>query len=128
MDTTIKYKNQVIRTIVLFLLLIIVFLFPYAILFDESNAVCIHHHLLGFQCPLCGMTRAVYQLMHLQFSSAVTYNFTVVFLPFYMGMDLATLFFEQNWLRVAKKIILAVIAAALVLLYAMRIYEHLYGI
>ena len=74
------------------------------------------------------MTRAVYQLMHLQFASAVSYNFAVALLPIYMGMDLATLYFQQKWLRQAKKIILVVIVAALVLLYALRIYNHLYGI
>ncbi|HET6559270.1 MAG TPA: DUF2752 domain-containing protein [Prolixibacteraceae bacterium] len=128
MHTQTRLNNQIIRTIVLSILLVVICLVPYDTLFDEKNTVCIHHSIFGFQCPLCGMTRAVYQLMHLQFASAVSYNFAVALLPIYMGMDLATLYFQQKWLRQAKKIILVVIVAALVLLYALRIYNHLYGI
>lgn len=121
-------NNQVIRIVVLSILLLAICLVPYDILFDETNTVCIHHSLLGFQCPLCGMTRGVYQLVHLEFALAVNYNFAVVLLPFYMGMDVATLFFHHKGLGLAKKIILILIAAALVLIYALRICHYLYGI
>ncbi|HET6556090.1 MAG TPA: DUF2752 domain-containing protein [Prolixibacteraceae bacterium] len=128
MDNPAINKNQVIRIVVLSLLLVVVYLVPYDLLFDKTNTVCLHNHLFGFQCPLCGMTRAVYQLMHLQIALAVNYNFAVVLLPLYMGMDLATMLFRRNWLGQAKKIILVSTIAALVLLYASRLYNHLYGI
>lgn len=128
MNTQTRNNNQIIRIILLLFLLAAIYLLSYDTLFNGKNTVCIHNFIFGFQCPLCGMTRAVYQLMHLQLASAINYNFAVVLLPFYMGLDIATIFFQKNWLRVAKKTLLAGIVAALVLLYAYRIYQHLHGI
>jgi hypothetical protein len=35
---------------------------------------CIFHALTGWQCPGCGGTRALYHLLHLNFSQAMHYN------------------------------------------------------
>lgn len=119
-------KNQVIRLIILIILLAIVSFIPYKILFDETKSVCIHNYLFGFQCPLCGMTRAVYQTMHLQFASAFNYNVVVALLPLYLASDIATIFYHQNWLLLFKKIIIAAIIVVLLILYAYRILLHFY--
>jgi hypothetical protein len=41
---------------------------------------CLFHALTGLQCPGCGATRALYQLLHLHFRGALHYNalFTVL--------------------------------------------------
>ena len=41
---------------------------------------CLFHALTGLQCPGCGATRALYQLLHLHFRDALHYNalFTVL--------------------------------------------------
>jgi len=97
---------------------------PQEVIFDETKVVCIHKYLLGFQCPLCGMTRAVYQISHLQFASAVSYNVVVVLLPLYLAIDIAIIFFRQKALLVARKIVVAFILAGFILLYAFRIANH----
>lgn len=119
-------KNQTIRLIILFILLAIVSFIPHRILFDETNSVCIHSYLFGFQCPLCGMTRAVYQIIHLQFASAFSYNIVVALLPLYLASDITTIFYQPNWLVLFKKIIITSIIAALLVLYAYRILQHFY--
>jgi uncharacterized protein DUF2752 len=41
---------------------------------------CLFHALTGLQCPGCGATRALYQILHLHFREALHYNalFTVL--------------------------------------------------
>lgn len=119
-----RNKNHIIRLITLFILLIVVSFIPYEILFDKTHSVCIHNHLFGFQCPFCGLTRAVYQTVHLQFASAINYNIVVVLLPFYLGINIAIIFIRKKWLLVSRKIIVVLIIASLLVLYAFRIYNY----
>jgi hypothetical protein len=123
-NTTHSYSNQRIRLSIILILLAIVALIPYKILFDESHPVCVHLYLFGFQCPLCGMTRAVHQFAHLHIISAINHNFVVVLLPLYFAMDIATLIFKRNWLNAIKKVIVYLILTGLLALYAFRIGQH----
>jgi hypothetical protein len=36
--------------------------------------ICVFHALTGWQCPGCGGTRALYQLLHLHVGEALHYN------------------------------------------------------
>jgi len=117
-------NNQIIRLAIIFGLLLIVALIPRHILFDETHSVCIHYRLLGFQCPLCGMTRAVYEMTHLRFATAISYNAVVALLPLYLVTDIATIFFKQNRLLQVRKTFLFLIIAALLLLYIFRMVQH----
>ena len=117
-------NNQLIRLSVLIVLVLVVALMPDEILFDETHVVCIHYYLLGFQCPLCGMTRAVHEFTHLQFASAINYNVVVALLPLYLIMDIATIFFKQNGLVLVRKAVVILIIAGLLLLYVFRIVNH----
>ena len=117
-------NNQSIRLSALFVLVLVVALIPREVLFDETHVVCIHYYLLGFQCPLCGMTRAVHEITHLQFVSAINYNIVVALLPLYLIMDIATIFFKRNWLVQSRKAVVILIIAGLLLLYIFRIINH----
>jgi hypothetical protein len=117
-------NNQLIRLSIIFVSLVIIAIIPPEILFDETQVVCIHYYLFGIQCPLCGMTRAVYQFTHFQFASAFNYNIIVALLPLYLGIDISTLFFRQKWLVLIRKTVVALILAGLIILYAFRIAYH----
>jgi len=121
--TQIPY-NQRFRLTIIFTLLVIVALIPHEFVFDETHSVCIHYWFLGFQCPLCGMTRAVYEMAHLRFATAINYNAVVALLPLYLAMDIATIFFKQNWLLQVRKTFVLLIIAGLLILYAFRIIQH----
>jgi len=116
--------NQFIRLSAIFIVWMIVMLMPREVLFDDTQFVCIHKYLLGFECPLCGMTRAVYQFSHFKFISAVNYNFVVIFLPLYLVFDIGTIFNPQGWMTIVRKSILILIIVSLVLLYAYRIVNY----
>lgn len=42
--------------------------------------ICLFHALTGWQCPGCGGTRALYQLLHLHVGQALQYNALVTLL------------------------------------------------
>lgn len=63
--------------------LTLLFFVPYDFLFNGSTNYCLHHYLLDFGCPGCGLTRATYLTLHLNIQEALTYNFAIVgLLPF----------------------------------------------
>jgi hypothetical protein len=124
-NTTQSDNNQRIRLVVILILLATVALIPFEILLDESHPVCIHLYLFGFQCPLCGMTRAVHQFTRLEFASAIHYNAVVVLLPIYFAADIATCIFPKKGLELIRKIVIVLIGVGLVMLYAVRILRYL---
>ena len=114
-------KNHVIRVIVICSLLSVMAVVPFNTLWPSQSTICIHYHLLGFQCPLCGMTRAVHQFLHFRFASALHYNVVVFLLPFYLVLDVVTLFFQSSWLKTSKRIAVIAITLAFFILYLYRI-------
>jgi len=42
--------------------------------------ICVFHALTGWQCPGCGVTRALYHLLHLHVGQALQYNALVTVL------------------------------------------------
>jgi len=44
----------------------------------ENKSFCLYTNLLGFHCPGCGMTRAMFSIMHFQFNIAIRYNKLVI--------------------------------------------------
>lgn len=118
-------NNQHFRIIILIIAILTVSLFPHDLLFDETKVVCIHYYLFGFQCPLCGMTRAVYQFSHLQFASAINYNAVVALLPVYFVADILSIFIRRNWLLILRKVVFVLILIGLLLLYLFRIAVYL---
>lgn len=56
------------------------FLYSFAPTEHSFYPRCIFHALTGLQCPGCGGTRALYHLLHLDFSQAMHYNALVTLL------------------------------------------------
>jgi len=117
-------KNQAIRIVVICIALLVVMCAPFPVMSGSIFSVCIHYRLLGVQCPLCGMTHAVHQFMHLRFISAIQYNPVVILLPLYVVFDVATCLFDANWLKGIKKWIVISILASLLALYVYRIGDY----
>lgn len=40
----------------------------------EGRTICLIHNLFGKECPGCGMTRALFSLLHFDFAAAWSYN------------------------------------------------------
>jgi len=55
---------------------IIIILIPISSI--ENKSFCLYTNLFGFHCPGCGMTRAMFSIMHFQFNNAIRYNRLVI--------------------------------------------------
>ena len=75
----IKYSisTRDISTFVLAAVLLTVYSLPTEFLFHNPSSFCIHKNLLHFDCPGCGMTRALHSLLHGQFRQAIIFNIAI---------------------------------------------------
>ncbi len=97
----------------------ILFFIPYQILFN-GNSWCIHKNLIGFECPGCGMTRALYSLLHADLRTALGYNFCVVILLPVIFIEIYLGFNYSERLSRARKITQNLLAGSLCLIYLLR--------
>ena len=91
MDST-KSKNNIFW-LVLFLLLLVGGIVVYT-LFDPIKSVwmpkCPFRLLTGWNCPACGLQRALHALLHGKFAEALSYNyFFVVSIPYVIALFVA---------------------------------------
>ncbi len=70
-------STRTISTIILVTGLLIVYLLPTNFLFENRNTLCIHKVLFHFECPGCGMTRALNLALHGSFKEAACFNVAV---------------------------------------------------
>jgi len=53
------------------------YFFPYNVMFN-GRSICLFKTFFGFECPGCGLTRAAWLLIHLEFSGAFAMNKLIV--------------------------------------------------
>ena len=80
------------RNSIIFISLLILFYFLPNELIYNSRSFCIHKYLLGFECPGCGMTRALFSFLHLNFVDSLKYNFAVIPLFFLLLLEIFNIF------------------------------------
>lgn len=87
--------------------LIVVFFMPINFLFNNPSSYCVHKNLLGFDCPICGMTRSLFSLLHGRFSQAVFLNVGIVpftsfvivyYYSYFVGIPLGNIFVKASTL------------------------------
>lgn len=63
------------------LLLIVIAVVFYCIPLDyiESRSFCIFYNLWGIKCGGCGLTRAFFNMLHLNIGVSVSYNWLILF-------------------------------------------------
>jgi hypothetical protein len=71
-------STRTISTIILLFGLLIVYLLPKNFLFENKSTMCIHKILFDFECPGCGMTRALNLALHGSFKEATSFNMAVI--------------------------------------------------
>lgn len=87
---------------------------------------CLFYKSYGLYCPGCGMTRATYSLMRLDFCQAIRYNvFSIIILPL-IGLEIiggiyAWLFDKSNFMEnKISKVVWRILVVALLLYGVLR--------
>ena len=124
-----KRKNVITMAV----LLISASIFVYFINPEKTQfSTCISLSVFHVYCPACGMTRAAYYIMHLNFIQAFYYNqFLVITLPFFVYIyvaDAVNTFFDKKIIPLFKfnKKLAYVIIAVFVLYGILRNFDAFY--
>ena len=113
-----------LSTILLSGSLVVVYCLPSIFLFNNQHSFCLHKNLLGFDCPACGMTRALHYLLHGQFLTAIAFNVGVIALMVLIIQHYLSYFIQTEISEVFRKIATWMFAVTLLLIYLIRIIEH----
>lgn len=119
-----KTPTKHFSSIFLVALLGLVYLLPISYLFDIKQTMCIHKILFHFDCPGCGMTRAIYSFLHFNFREAVKLNFGVLFIiPLFIFEIMLTIRFNRL-LDYLKNIFYFCFMFSLVVIYIIRLSQY----
>jgi hypothetical protein len=92
---------------------------------QDGISQCIHMKVLGFECPGCGFTRAVYNLFTMHIKRAIYFNPAVVLLPPVIIIEIVHWIFQSEYIKRLRLLIYMLFLTALFLVYLLRIYYKL---
>lgn len=120
MQRTLSHRKDKIILIMVILAgsAFIYFFMPWINHFPET---CIHRKIFGIDCPLCGMTRGVYELLHFRFWKAFQYNQAIPIMVIWFGMECLVLINPSGLNLRLRKAALILFLASLGVVYAFRI-------
>lgn len=73
-----KKQYSIIFKVGIFILAPLLLILIPTTFFENGHSICIYKNILGFDCPSCGMTRAISCAFHLQIKKAFEYNKLVI--------------------------------------------------
>ena len=113
-------------TIVLTLGLCTLYFLPPKWLFNSSHTFCIHKKIFHFDCPGCGMTRALYSFMHFNFRDAINFNFGVFSLVPFLLLEIILTFRFNKFVLQIKNLFYLLLCISLIIIYIQRLYYKIY--
>ena len=83
---------------------------------------CPLHLFTGWNCPVCGLQRALHALLHGRFAEALSYNYSLIVIFLYIFAFLASEVLKRmnrgtNFIRIVEHPILAYALSALAILW-----------
>ena len=105
----------------------VLYCLPEHIIHGENRmfGFCLHKLFLGFDCPGCGMTRAIYSFFHLEFWRAIKFNISIIgFIPLILFYTLDS-FGLLNKSKYKPKLIYFGFIALLFIVYAKRVMAYI---
>jgi hypothetical protein len=112
-------KDRIVLIVIILAGSVLIFFFmPWLNLHPDA---CIHRKITGIGCPLCGMSHAVYELLHFRFGKAFQDNQAIPFMVVWFGMECLTVIRPSKLNTRMRKISLILFLASLGLVYAFRI-------
>lgn len=122
----IKYSisTRDISTVVLTAGLLTVYFLPTDFLFHSSTSFCIHKNLLHFDCPGCGITRALNCFLHGQFRQAIIFNISIAPLTLLIVQQYFSYFLPSRPNEIFRKVSFGLLTATLLTLYIFKTIQH----
>lgn len=127
---TLTYSQVPIRRIIFvltaFATIIILYFLPETYFITRLNdySYCLHKQIFGFDCPGCGLTRAIYHFLHLNYQRALILNPSVVFALPAIISELSYQIKPTEYLRKTRFILYICFCISLLILYLTRIFNH----
>jgi len=120
-STSIKIKSdRLISITAVLVLLSLIYFFS-----DKSGKVfnfsCIHKRIFGFECPLCGGTRAIYEIMHFNLTAAWKLNPAIYSLVLFFLFEVVDTCLNYTYDKYRKLIVWFVITS-FVIVYFQRMF------
>ncbi len=130
METLQKIKYSIstrdISTFVLLAGLLTVYYLPTEFLFHNPTSFCIHKNLLHFDCPGCGMTRALHSILHGQFRQAIIFNIAVAPLIILIVQHFLSYILPASSCDTFRKISLTLFTTVLLTQYFIKTLKHFF--
>lgn len=92
--------------------------------YQEKVPVCLFKHFTDIECPLCGMTRACFNILNFNLVVAFRYNPVSLLLPLMLVTEIAFDLFPSDRLRSVRRYLFILFAVSLLLLFIVRIVKH----
>jgi hypothetical protein len=118
-----RVSTRDLSTVLLTAGLLIVFFLPADFLFHNPTSFCIHKNILNFDCPACGMTRALNCFLHGQFRQAFTFNIGIAPLIFLIVQHYSSYFTQTNFTETFKKLSVWLLTTVLLTQYVLKIIQ-----
>lgn len=119
-----KLSTRDLSTIILTAGLLTVYFLPTEFLFHNPTSFCIHKNLLHFDCPGCGMTRALNCILHGQFRQAIIYNIAIVPLIILIVQHFLSYILPTQPNDIFRKISLTLFTTVLLSQYIFKTLNH----
>jgi hypothetical protein len=105
----------------IFLSIIILAILPQGLIFRDKIPLCLFRYLTGLECPLCGMTRACYSIIHLDLLSAFRYNPASLILPVMLLAESGYDIFPSPLAGKLRKAVIILFLICLAVLFLIRL-------
>jgi hypothetical protein len=92
---------------------------------QEGGSNCMHVKIFGFECPGCGLTRAIYHALHLNIKHAISLNPTVTFVFPILTLEIIYFFNHQVIIKKIKFLSYFLFICSLFFLYIIRVSNYL---
>lgn len=113
-----------ISTILLTSGLVLIFLIPSNYLHQDHTSYCIHKYLFNFECPGCGMTRALNQLLHGEFRQALIFNIGIIPFAVFIVQQYFSYVLPEYANEIFRKFSIQFLTLSLIIIYIHRTIQY----
>ena len=119
-----RLSTRDLSTIILTVGLLTVYFLPQDLLYNNTTSFCIHKNLFHFDCPGCGMTRALNSSLHGQFSQAIAFNAGIVPFLLLIFQHYFSYINYSHFIETFRKISIWLLTTTLLIQYILKTIHH----